>query len=132
MIMTSQAKPTARKFKFLIILQTKKGVPTLTWYGILDWSLFVLCLKISFFFIIEEMSSCLKWLLTNSKCYVTFYKMGCIHKSFERNWGVHVKHDPSFPGNSAKTLCLKLAGWVIDFSGLHLNQIPRTLHGNCH
>ena len=78
------SKTKSKKIKFLIILQTKKDIPTLTWYGILDWSLFVLCLKISFFFIIEEMPSCLKWLLTNSKCYVTFYKRGCIHKSFKR------------------------------------------------
>lgn len=129
------SKTNSKKIKFFIILQTKKDIPTLTWYGILDWSLFVLCLKISFFFVIEEMSSCLKWLLMNSKCYVTLYKRGCIHKSFKRNWlinvklttGVNVKHDPSFSGDFAKTLCLKLAGWVTDFSGLHLKQIPRML-----
>ena len=40
---------------------------------------------------------------------------------------VNVKHDPSFPGDFAKTPCLKLAGWVIDFSGLHLKEIPRML-----
>lgn len=85
------SKTNSKKIKFLIILQTKKDIPTLTWYGILDWSLFVLCLKISFFFIIEEMSSCLKWLLMNSKCCVTLYKRGCIHKSFKRNWLINVK-----------------------------------------
>lgn len=85
------SKTNSKKIKFFIILQTKKDIPTLTWYGILDWSLFVLCLKISFFFIIEEMSSCLKWLLMNSKCCVTLYKRGCIHKSFKRNWLINVK-----------------------------------------